>query len=114
MLIQRIKVSNYKTYLDLDLDLTVDEERPIILIGGSNGGGKTTLFEAISGALYGLKIENKDHFMELVNQGALDRSSLRFHCKSLSAAKCSGRSRSIYSNAHMCLTLPANLWKVSA
>lgn len=71
MLIQRIKVSNYKTYLDLDLDLTVDEERPIILIGGSNGGGKTTLFEAISGALYGLKIENKDHFMELVNQGAV-------------------------------------------
>lgn len=71
MLIQRIKVSNYKTYLDLDLDLTVDEERPIILIGGSNGGGKTTLFEAISGALYGLKIENGDHFMELVNQGAV-------------------------------------------
>lgn len=71
MLIQRIKVSNYKTYLDLDLDLTVDEERPIILIGGSNGGGKTTLFEAISGALYGLKIENRDQFMELVNQGAV-------------------------------------------
>lgn len=71
MLIQRIKVSNYKTYLDLDLDLTVDEERPIILIGGSNGGGKTTLFEAISGALYGLKIESREHFMELVNQGAV-------------------------------------------
>ncbi len=71
MLIQRIKVSNYKTYLDLDLDLRVDDERPIILIGGSNGGGKTTLFEAISGALYGLKIENRDHFMELVNQGAV-------------------------------------------
>ncbi|MDE5883451.1 MAG: AAA family ATPase [Muribaculaceae bacterium] len=73
MLIQRIKVSNYKTYLDLDLDLSVDEERPIILIGGSNGGGKTTLFEAISGALYGLKIENRDHFMELLNQGALGK-----------------------------------------
>lgn len=71
MLIQRIKVSNYKTYLDLDLDLSVDDERPIILIGGSNGGGKTTLFEAISGALYGLKIENKDHFNELLNQGAI-------------------------------------------
>lgn len=70
MLIQRIKVSNYKTYLDLDLDLGVDEERPIILIGGSNGGGKTTLFEAISGALYGLKIENREHFMEFINQGA--------------------------------------------
>ena len=73
MLIQRIKVSNYKTYLDLDLDLTVDDDRPVILIGGSNGGGKTTLFEAISGALYGLKIENRDHFMELVNQGAVGR-----------------------------------------
>lgn len=72
MLIQRIKISNYKTYLSLDLDLTVDDDRPIILIGGANGGGKTTLFEAISGALYGLKIENKKHFMELLNQGALN------------------------------------------
>ena len=40
MLIQKIKISNYKTYLALDLDLTVDDDRPIILIGGSNGGGK--------------------------------------------------------------------------
>ena len=72
MLIQRIKISNYKTYLSLDLDLTVDDDRPIILIGGANGGGKTTLFEAKSGALYGLKIENKEHFMELLNQGALN------------------------------------------
>lgn len=30
MIIQRIKVSNYKTYLDLDLDLSVDDERPVI------------------------------------------------------------------------------------
>ncbi|WP_285827278.1 AAA family ATPase [Bacteroides acidifaciens] len=73
MLIQRIKISNFKTYLLLDLDLTVDDDRPIILIGGSNGGGKTTLFEAISGALYGLKIESKDHFMELLNQGAVNK-----------------------------------------
>lgn len=73
MLIQRIKISNYKTYLSLDLDLTVDDDRPIILIGGANGGGKTTLFEAISGALYGLKIENKEHFEELLNQGAVGK-----------------------------------------
>ena len=73
MLIQRIKISNFKTYLSLDLDLTVDDDRPIILIGVSNGGGKTTLFEAISGALYGLKIESKEHFMELLNQGAVNK-----------------------------------------
>lgn len=73
MLIQIIKISNFKTYLSLDLDLTVDDDRPIILIGGSNGGGKTTLFEAISGALYGLKIESKEHFMELLNQGAVNK-----------------------------------------
>ena len=35
MLIQKIKISNFKTYLSLDLDLTVDDDRPIILIGGS-------------------------------------------------------------------------------
>lgn len=73
MLIQKIKISNFKTYLSLDLDLTVDDDRPIILIGGSNGGGKTTLFEAISGALYGLKIESKEHFMELLNRGAINK-----------------------------------------
>ena len=44
-----------------------------LYIGGSNGGGKTTLFEAISGALYGLKIESKEHFMELLNQGAVNK-----------------------------------------
>ena len=73
MLIQKIKISNFKTYLSLDLDLTVDDDRPIILIGGSTGGGKTTLFEAISGALYGRKIESKEHFMELLNQGAINK-----------------------------------------
>ena len=47
MIIKNIKIRNYKTYLSLDLDLSVKSDRPIILIGGMNGGGKTTLFEAI-------------------------------------------------------------------
>jgi DNA sulfur modification protein DndD len=70
MIFKRIKIHNYKTYLDLDLNLDVDNERPIILIGGMNGGGKTTLFEAICGALYGLKIKDRDNFDELLNDGA--------------------------------------------
>lgn len=71
MIIKNVKIRNYKTYLSLDLDLSVQSDRPIILIGGMNGGGKTTLFEAICGALYGLKIKDKDHFKELLNNGAI-------------------------------------------
>ena len=74
MIIKRIKINNYKTYLNLDLDLSVDNERPIILIGGMNGGGKTTLFEAICGALYGLRIKDKTHFVELLNNGAFAKT----------------------------------------
>ena len=72
MIIKRVHISNYKTYLSLDLDLSVDDDRPIILIGGMNGGGKTTLFEAICGALYGLNIRTKEEFEELLNNGAVN------------------------------------------
>ena len=71
MIIKKVRITNYKTYLSLDLDLSVNDERPIILIGGMNGGGQTTLFEAICGALYGLKIHTKDEFEELLNNGAI-------------------------------------------
>lgn len=73
MIIKRIRIQNYKTYLSLDLDLSVKADCPIILIGGMNGGGKTTLFEAICGALYGLKIADRQHFQELLNNGALGK-----------------------------------------
>jgi DNA sulfur modification protein DndD len=69
MLITRIIAKNYKTYKDLDLDLTVNDEQPIILIGGENGGGKTTLFQSIYSALYGLKVKDDNHFYRLQNAG---------------------------------------------
>ena len=69
MKITHIYAENYKTYRRLDLDLTADEDRPIILIGGGNGCGKTTLFDAIYHALYGLEIKTQRQFDEYFNAG---------------------------------------------
>lgn len=77
MLIKRIKAHNFKTYLNLDLEISVTQDRPIILIGGVNGGGKTTLFESIYGALYGLQIHTSNKFKELLNAGALGKEDER-------------------------------------
>jgi len=73
MLIKRIRAKNFKTYLNLDLDIITDPDKPIVLIGGANGGGKTTFFDAIYGALYGLQINTERNFNELLNAGALGK-----------------------------------------
>ena len=67
MIIERVRAKNYKTYQELDLDLSVRPDRPIVLVGGHNGDGKTTLFEAIYGGLYGLAVQDRAKFRELVN-----------------------------------------------
>lgn len=47
-------LENFSSYENrYEIDLTTDESKPIILIGGQNGAGKTSLFTAIKLGLYG-------------------------------------------------------------
>lgn len=54
MLIKQLAITDYGPYAGSHVfDFTISEDKPIILIGGRNGGGKTTLFESIPLCLYG-------------------------------------------------------------
>ncbi|MFF0870149.1 DNA sulfur modification protein DndD [Nonomuraea sp. NPDC003560] len=56
MLLLNVTLENFGAYKDMQsLDLTTRPGRPIILIGGLNGCGKTTLLDAIQLALYGAR-----------------------------------------------------------
>ena len=53
MLLERLVLENYGVYEGRsELDLATSPEKPIILVGGTNGAGKTTIFESIMVALY--------------------------------------------------------------
>jgi DNA sulfur modification protein DndD len=61
MLFRELVLENFGSYLgkntiNLLPDLSADS-RPIILIGGMNGGGKTTIMDAIRLALYGVRAQ---------------------------------------------------------
>ncbi|WP_116248529.1 DNA sulfur modification protein DndD [Nocardiopsis sp. FIRDI 009] len=54
MLLHKITLKNFGAYLgEQSLDLATNKRHPIVLIGGLNGCGKTTLLDAIQLALYG-------------------------------------------------------------
>ena len=54
MLLEKITLENFGIYQGKNVfELTSTEEKPIILCGGQNGGGKTTLFDSVMLCLYG-------------------------------------------------------------
>lgn len=54
MLLERLSIQNYGVYADTsNFDLATTPKRPIVLVGGLNGAGKTTILECIMVALYG-------------------------------------------------------------
>ena len=62
MIFLELTLENFNSYkgrhtLNLQPETTTEGTRPIILIGGFNGGGKTTLMDAIRLALYGQRAQ---------------------------------------------------------
>lgn len=56
MILESLTLSNFGLYggeNQFDLSPAADDERPVILVRGHNGGGKTTFLEAVRLALYG-------------------------------------------------------------
>ena len=54
MFLERLSIENYGVYANKStFDFSTSTEKPIILIGGLNGAGKSTIFECIMIALYG-------------------------------------------------------------
>ncbi|WP_173097780.1 DNA sulfur modification protein DndD [Actinomadura verrucosospora] len=82
MLLLNVTLENFGAYKGKQsLDLTTRPGRPIILIGGLNGCGKTTLLDAIQLALYGARARTSgrgsrtydDYLRESVNRQASPR-----------------------------------------
>ena len=54
MLLEKLSIENYGVYGGKnDFDLSTTPDRPVILVGGYNGAGKTTILESMMIALYG-------------------------------------------------------------
>lgn len=60
MKINKISLFNFKSYAGLhEIDLSVNNEKNVVLLIGSNGSGKTTILEAVKLCLYGRKVNGK-------------------------------------------------------
>ena len=54
MKITKLKLNNFSSYEGTNIfDFATSKNKTIVLIGGQNGAGKTSIFDAIKIALYG-------------------------------------------------------------
>jgi DNA sulfur modification protein DndD len=79
MILDSIRLENFGAYEGTqEAQLTPQENKPVILFGGMNGGGKTTMLDALQLALYGsrAKISNRgrmgyrDYLRESIHRNA--------------------------------------------
>lgn len=74
MKFKKIAITNIGSFMgkwEFNLEINKDENKPIILFGGLNGSGKTTVFEAIKLCLYGKDIFSsisKAKYSEYLNE----------------------------------------------
>ena len=75
MLLQKIVLENYGIYQDQNVfDFATTKDKPIILCGGKNGGGKTTLFESVMLCLYGQNFSEKKISKKVsISKGELEK-----------------------------------------
>lgn len=52
---RRILLRNWKAFERAELDFSAPHDRPVALIGGNNGNGKTSILEALAVGLYGIR-----------------------------------------------------------
>lgn len=79
MIFDSVVLNNFGAYLGRhEIDLSVTQDRPVILIGALNGSGKTTLLDAMQLALYGKnakcsgreRIGYTDYLASMINRNA--------------------------------------------
>jgi DNA sulfur modification protein DndD len=90
MRLSEIALRNWKTYRRFQLSLPHDDARPVVLLEGDNGSGKTSLLEAIILGLYGRL--GLPLIARASTASRQDRSYERFMERALSSSARQGRS----------------------